>query len=205
MTNPWLYIPLADYEAHMALPTVAQAEMLAEELEIAIRQHVPDSCAIIGCAGGNGFEELAVAGVRRIVGIDLNPDYVAAARQRHAGIAGLELHVADAQRLVTECAPVALVFAGLVFEYVDVAATLATLRTLCVAGGELVIVLQGAGSHAPVTPSRYASLATLAGALTLRHSDAVAEQCVEAGFAHMRTRTRTLPSGKHFEVLTFSG
>ncbi len=53
MTNPWLHIPLADYEAHMALPEVAQAEMLAEELEIAIRRRVPDSCAIIGCVGGN--------------------------------------------------------------------------------------------------------------------------------------------------------
>ena len=29
MTNPWLEIPLADYEGHMALPGVAQAALLA--------------------------------------------------------------------------------------------------------------------------------------------------------------------------------
>ncbi len=152
-----------------------------------------------------GFEELALAGVRRIVGIDINPSYVAAARQRHAGLAGLELHVADAERAISDCEPVDLVYAGLVLEYVDVAATLTTLRSLCLAGGQLVIVLQGAGSHPPVTPSPYRSLATLAGTLALRHPDAIAAQCAEAGFAHTRTRTRTLPSGKHFEVLTFSG
>jgi len=47
--------------------------MLAEEVEIAVRQRIPTSCAIVGSAGGNAFEELAVAGVRRIVGIDINP------------------------------------------------------------------------------------------------------------------------------------
>jgi hypothetical protein len=28
--NPWLEIPLSDYEGHMELPQIGQAEMLAE-------------------------------------------------------------------------------------------------------------------------------------------------------------------------------
>lgn len=31
-SSPWLTIPLEDYEAHMALPVVGQAQMLAEQL-----------------------------------------------------------------------------------------------------------------------------------------------------------------------------
>ena len=179
--------------------------MLAEELEIAIRQRVPDSCAIIGCAGGNGFEELAIAGVRRIVGIDLNPDYVECARRRHAGLPGLELHVADVRRPLAACAPVELVYAGLLFEYVDVAPALSTLRGLCAAGGTLVVVLQGADGREPVTPTRHTSLAALGSILVLREPDELAEHARPAGFAATRARTRTLPSGRRFEILTFAG
>jgi hypothetical protein len=32
MSNPWLSIPLHDYEGHMALPHVGQAKMIANEL-----------------------------------------------------------------------------------------------------------------------------------------------------------------------------
>jgi hypothetical protein len=31
MSNPWLNIPLADYEGHMSLPAVGQAQMIAEQ------------------------------------------------------------------------------------------------------------------------------------------------------------------------------
>ena len=58
VASPWLDIPLADYEGHMALPEIAQARMLADELESAVRQHAPSSVAIIGCSGGNGFVRL---------------------------------------------------------------------------------------------------------------------------------------------------
>jgi len=37
IASPWLEIPLADYEGHMALPEIAQARMLADELESAVR------------------------------------------------------------------------------------------------------------------------------------------------------------------------
>ena len=58
VSSPWLDIPLEDYEGHMALPEIAPARMLADELESAVRQHAPSSVAIIGCSGGNGFERL---------------------------------------------------------------------------------------------------------------------------------------------------
>lgn len=37
MTNPWLAIPLADYEGHMASPVVGQAEMVADEFEALLK------------------------------------------------------------------------------------------------------------------------------------------------------------------------
>jgi trans-aconitate methyltransferase len=206
MCNPWLSIPLADYEGHMALPAVAQAQMLAAELKIAVSRQVPASCAIIGCAGGNGFDKLANAGVARIVGIDLNPLYVTAARARHASLAGLELHVANIEQPLRDCAPVELLYAALVFEYVDVTAALATLRALCVRGGTLVVVLQSpAATQTAVTPTVYASLQTLAGTMSLRDPAAFTALAASAGFVPSHQSSRTLPSGKRFEVLTFLG
>ena len=98
MTNPWLAIPLADYEGHMASPDVGQAEMLAKEFEALLKGHAPKTVALVGCAGGNGFDKAAEVGVARLVGIDLNARYIADAKDRYANtIPGLELHCADIQ------------------------------------------------------------------------------------------------------------
>jgi hypothetical protein len=45
MKNPWLDIPLSDYEGHMALPGVAQAQLLAEILAGQLRSLQPASLA----------------------------------------------------------------------------------------------------------------------------------------------------------------
>ena len=50
----------------------------SEVLASAVRALAPGSVAVLGCAGGNGFEGL-VSSVQRLVGVDLNPAFVAAA------------------------------------------------------------------------------------------------------------------------------
>ncbi|MFY9641288.1 MAG: hypothetical protein WA384_03865 [Rhodomicrobium sp.] len=47
MMNPWLEIPLKDYEAHVSLPEVAQAACLADTLDRLVRDHAPESVAVI--------------------------------------------------------------------------------------------------------------------------------------------------------------
>lgn len=85
MNNPWLTIRLEDYEGHMAMPDVGQAKMLANEFGELLETYAPASVALIGCAGGNGFEEAARAGVTRLVGRHINPIYIANATARYAG------------------------------------------------------------------------------------------------------------------------
>ncbi len=58
MRDPWLDIPLADYEGHMALPYVAQAQLFSGLFAEALQEFSPESVALLGCAGGNGFEAL---------------------------------------------------------------------------------------------------------------------------------------------------
>lgn len=205
MRNPWLDIPLAEYEGHMALPAVKQAEMLADELEFAVRQHSPKSIALLGCAGGNGLDRLVGTGVERVVGIDINPAYVEAVRSRfRSRIPGLELYVADIQCALPELAPVDLLFAALIFEYVDVAMTMSSLQTLCTPGGALVIILQAASSSLEaVSPSPYNSIRLLAPAMRLLDQADVQNQAIAAGFSLASSRVVNLQSGKHFIVLSF--
>jgi hypothetical protein len=61
--SPWLEIPLADYEAHMADPSVGQAPFLADLLDGMVGEYLPASIAIVGCAGGNGLDRVGVQSV----------------------------------------------------------------------------------------------------------------------------------------------
>src|SRR5215471_3094404 len=205
VASPWLDIPLADYEGHMALPEIAQARMLADELESAVRQHAPSSVAIIGCSGGNGFERLIGTTVERIVGIDINPTYVAAAQARFGTqLPKLALYAADIQDALPNIRPMEMIFAGLIFEYVDLRAAMHNLRRLCAPGGTLVAVLQAPSAEAKaVSPSPYRSLQRLAPAMRLRDAGEVKGVAAEAGFAPATTRSLALPSGKSFIVLSF--
>jgi 2-polyprenyl-3-methyl-5-hydroxy-6-metoxy-1,4-benzoquinol methylase len=134
--------------------------MLAGELEFAERQYSPNSLAVIGCAGGNGLDRLVESGIERIVGIDINPAYVETVRRRfRSRIPGLELHVADVQSMLPQIAPVDLIFAALILEYVDVPMTMRSFQKLCAPDGALVVILQAASPNVEKTsPSPYKSI-----------------------------------------------
>jgi hypothetical protein len=169
MRNPWLDIPLADYEGHMALPNVGQAQLLSDVFASALSKYAPRSVAILGCAGGNGLDRVSSNVTERVVGVDLNPDYVLHAHTRFDHrIPLLELFVGDVQKDTFAFAPVELVFAGLLFEYVDAEAVLARIRAMLCPGGTLLTVVQLPSTRiAEITPSQFASLGALAPVMRL--------------------------------------
>jgi len=56
--NPWLKIPLNDYEKHMAHPMVGQLELLGNLTKEKLQKYKPESFAIFGICGGNGLEHI---------------------------------------------------------------------------------------------------------------------------------------------------
>ncbi len=200
--NPWLEIPLADYEAHMALPQVGQAELLANALADAVRWHAPRSVAVLGCAGGNGFDRVPPG--TRLVGIDVNPDYVAVARARHGARAGLELFVGDVTADELPFAPVELAYAGLLFEYVEPAVALRRLATKLLPRAGLVAVLQlPSTTQAEVTPSPYTSLAALAPSMRLVPPAALTRAALAEGYTLVGGDVVIASGGKRFAVQTY--
>ncbi len=80
----------------MALPEVCQAQALSRLMSLALAEYTPASLAVIGCTTGNGFEHIDPIHTRRVVGIDINPDYLAILKSRFAcKIPGLKLIEAD--------------------------------------------------------------------------------------------------------------
>ena len=59
MHNLWLTIPLSDYEGHMWMPSIGQADMLSSQFASLLAEFSPASVAVIGSAGGNGFDRVS--------------------------------------------------------------------------------------------------------------------------------------------------
>ena len=205
MRNPWLDIPLSDYEAHMALPQVDQARVLADQLAAVLALHRPASVALIGCAGGNGFERIDPHLTSRVVGVDINPEYLAAARRRFDGVfESLELLCADAQSDELTFEPVDVIFAALVFEYADPRAMLRNLAARTRPDGILAAVLQlPTPGKMTVTPTPFKSLGKLAPIMALLPPEELIGEARVGGLKLSSTRRIDLPSGKRFQSLTF--
>jgi len=205
MKNHWIEIPLCDYEGHMALPQVAQAQLLSDVFARALGQYSPESVAVLGCAGGNGFERIDPETTERVVGVDLNPDYIRQVRARFdLKFRALELFVGDVETDECVFAPVDLVFAGLLFEYVDAGIVLARIRSLLRENGILVTMVQLPNTAIPeVTPSTYASLGALSSVMRLVSPELLKQLGTERGYKEIDAQTVQAAGGKQFQVQTF--
>jgi hypothetical protein len=199
MSNPWLSIPLADYEGHMSLPYVAQAPALALELESLLRQHRPASVAVLGCSGGNGLERVDPAVTRRVVALDINPTYVETASSRFGhSFAVFEPIVCDvAAAEAAPFHPVELLFAGLLLEYVPLVPALQLIRSGLERGGMFACVLQQESESLDhVSPSPYASLSLLSPYMRLLSPQDVVRAAESCGLRAESAHALRMPNGK---------
>jgi len=203
--NPWLEIPLEEYEAHMSMASVAQAQYLARVIDGRVQDIRPASVAIIGCSGGNGIEQLSPAFVQRVVAVDINPRFIEATRQRYNNrFNQFELLCQDFLSPGCSFEGVDLVFGGLIFEYVDYMSGLSAVKTFIKPGGYLSVVLQlPSETISAVSPSPYSSLSMLNGFLKLVPPEAFEIYAKTIGLSVIVSRRSELDSGKQFHELLF--
>jgi hypothetical protein len=205
MRHPWLEIPITDYEAHMALPSVGQAQLLGTALHRTVTQFQPRSLAVLGVAGGNGLELVERAGVRRVVALDFNPDYLALCSRRYAAsFAEFEPVLHDLSQGPPLITPVECIFAGLVLEYLCVESFCGYLAPLLTIGGGFAALLQLPSPTLPeVSPSPFTSLTRLESAFSLVHPASL-HDCLSAhGFARIAADRYDLDSGKSFYYASY--
>jgi len=206
MSNPWKEIPLSDYEGHMTLPEVGQSRMLADELTNLLKSYRSKSVAIIGCAGGNGFDEAFQSGVERIVGVDINHDYLVETKSRYEGkFSELDVYCANVEDELPDISPVDMIYAALIFEYVDVKKTLSSLKKICKKGGVLAVLLQlPKEGLSNVSPSPFTSLGQLTSIMRLVPPSEIHESAKDIGFSLESEKTITLKSQKEFSLQIYS-
>ena len=189
----------------MSLPQVGQAQMLAGEFESLLRKYRPRSVAVLGCSGGNGLDRILPNITSRVVGVDVNPAYIEETRRRFSGrFPTLELLVGDVQTPGIDFAPVELVFAGLIFEYLDLSVALGRIGTLLARDGILGVVLQLPSTALPsITSSPFQSLQSLAPSMRLVLPEQLEAAAEAARFARVCSRCIELPSGKRFQAQVF--
>jgi SAM-dependent methyltransferase len=205
MDNPWLAIPLDDYEGHMGSAAIEQLDALAELFERALLRTRPESVAILGVAGGSGLDRISPDMTHRVCGVDINPDYLEAVRRRYGNLPGLELHCADLANQALHLAPVCLVHAALIFEHAGLDGCLRNALSMVAEGGSLSVVLQLPSPQTPgVSASPYASIQTLSGDFQLIDPAQFRETFSANGFRQTWETRHPLPGGKAFWMGIFS-
>ena len=200
--NPWLDIPLEDYEAHMAAASVEQASMLADTLGSLLEAYRPRSLAILGSAGGNGLDRVDREITERVVVVDINADYLETCRQRYCqcfdSFESVNCDLSNSQPFEV---PVEFVYAALVVEYLNADAFLEYAPSLVEPLGRIAFVFQDQSPQGPVTSTSLASIRKL----EETHSSVNVENVIRSLTAHGLTvvERRGIVSvpGKSFTLL----
>jgi hypothetical protein len=198
--NPWLALPLDDYEGHMGSPAVDQLAPLADLFGEALARLRPRSVAVLGVAGGNGLEHVDGSLTTRVVAVDVNPAYLEATQARFSDLRGLELRCADLARDdLADVEPVSLVHVALLFEHAGTDRCLDNAIALVARGGHMSVVLQlPSDAQAAVTPSPFASMATLAGDFAFVDPHQLRRRLARREMRLTYQSRRTLSTGKAF-------
>jgi SAM-dependent methyltransferase len=205
MTNPWLDIPVDDYVGHMSSPDVGQHQVLNRFFGELLRSVRPRNVLVLGCSTGNGFEHIDPAVTSRVVGIDINPQYLQRLVQRFRDPGfNLEVRCTDLSRYALEAAAFDLVHAALVFEYIEWSRLLPRIAEALKVDGMLSVVLQIPSPVCPaVTPTRFTSLGALESIFHFVDPDCLIAQAAACGLPLEWRRSQQLNAGKTFALMGF--
>lgn len=204
--NPWLTIPAAEYEAHMASPEVQQLQFLNRVFKETLSLFTPRSLCILGCTTGNGFEHIDFNEIKRVVAVDINYEYLRILQRRYAdNREKIELICQDINESTFSSVHFDLIHCALIFEYVRPATLLKKIRKWLARNGILSVVLQQSDKHLPaITNTRYTSVKSLSSYMKLVAPQDFKKLAQKSGFTSRMEKSELLQSGKSFYVAYYS-
>ncbi len=195
--NPWLQIPIADYEGHMRAAEVQQLDVLSDLFAEVLLRRRPESVAILGIAGGNGLNRIDPGVTTKVSGFDLNPGYLDETRQRFGDGCKLQLHCVDLANERVTAEPATLVHAALIFEHAGTDLCLENAVSLVEKGGALSVVLQLPGEPTQnIGSSGYTSILALQDRFALVDPAQLREDLRMRGFELADEMVKPVASGK---------
>lgn len=200
--NPWVVVPAADYERHAGpdgLDQLAPLSAIFQEVYLATQ---PDRALVLGCATGNGLEHVDPAVTQRVVGVDVNLQYLGIARQRffHLG-PRLELYCTEAEKFRAQAGSFDLVHASLLLEYLHPEVLVRKIAEWLADDGTCSLVVQLPGGDPTPAPTK--TLQLIDKAARLVSPEELTRLLDHYGLARKRARTVPLAHGRSVWAATF--
>ncbi len=201
-TNPWLNIPLEDYERHMSHHLVGQATLLNSLTKKYLDEIKPETAVFLGIAGGNGLEHIDNNITQRVIGIDINPDYLNTAHIRYQHtIPSLQLMNLDITKHTESICKADFIWAALVLEYTGTDKALEFCTNNICSDGHLVISIQLNNNKQSVSPTGIESVKKAGEIFSMVDPEELLLRATEAGYKLIGREENGLPNGK--SIITF--
>lgn len=200
--NPWAVVPASDYERYMGPEGLDQLGALSAIFQESYVAAQPDRLLLLGCTTGNGLEHVNPAVTQRIVGVDVNLQYLGIARQRYFHLGPrLELYCQEAEKFRAVPGSFDLVHVALLFEYLHPEVLVRRIAEWLADDGTCSVVLQLPGGGGPPPPTK--TLQIIQKAMKLVPPDELTRLFEHYGLPRRRARTVPLAHGKSFWVAAF--
>lgn len=200
--NPWTVVPAPDYERRMGPEGVDQLAPLSALFQEFYAATQPDRVLLLGCATGNGLEHVNPSVTERIVGVDVNLQYLGIARQRYFHLGPrLELFCSEAEKFRAAPGSFDLVHVGLLFEYLHPEVLVRKIAEWIADDGTCSVVLQLPGGEGPPEPTK--TLQLIAKATKLVSPEELTRLFEHYGLPRRRAKIVPLRYGKSFWAAAF--
>jgi len=201
-TNPWLRIPLEDYERHMCHHLVGQSVLLNFLTKKYLDEIKPEIAVFLGIAGGNGLEHININITKSVIGIDINPDYlnIAFERYKHT-ITSLQLMNLDLVKNSESICKADFIWAALVLEFTGIDKALEFCTNNIQKDGHLVVSIQSNNNRQSISPTGIESIKKAGEIFSIVNPDMLQSRAAETGYRLIGKEENELPNGK--SIMTF--
>jgi hypothetical protein len=201
-SNPWLHIPLEDYELHMSHHLVGQSTLLNALTKKYLAAIKPKAVIFLGISGGNGLEHIDNQIIKTVFGIDINQDYLDTAYKRYKeSVPTLQLLNLDITQHSESICQADLVWAALVLEYTGIDKALAFCSNNMRKEGNLVISIQSNNNKQTVSPTGIESVKKAGEIFSIVDPEELLSKTADTGYKLMGKEENMLPNGK--SIITF--
>lgn len=204
MGNPWKEVSLADYESHMSLDSVYQLQTLNGMMKEQLSFDEAETVMILGIAGGNGLEHIDRGQYKAVYGVDINPDYLKACRERYTALKDIWIPVcADLtdEKAQLPCAD--LLIANLLIEYIGYECFRKVVQKVKPKAVSCVIQINTGTSFVSESPYIHA-FDRLSRVHHQMEEDALIASMQSSGYRKTALQRVDLPNGKQFVRMDFS-
>lgn len=196
--NLWLDISISDYVNHMSSPEVGQYQLINESFKTVLNKYNPKKIFVPGCTIGNGFEHINWDNVENVTALDINPNFLTLLSNLYPDEKKLELINKDLLKF-NSGKKFDLIFAALIFEYVDLALSLTRIRTMMDKHSILFSIIQlPAENQSKVSKTSYKSLERLSAYMNLISTEKFDNEIKNSGLNIISGIQKTLGNGKSF-------